>query len=626
MAVLISDLLKNLENVLKSKEIYTIILKAVEPTILMNTMAEALTCTPAIAKEVISDAGYGYLYGENKTGKSFISFCEDVLQEAFVKFGRSSKSLLRESVSFERQIKRLDSVLRNSINSEIFLKELSNNLHTSLEQTAEMIKSYGAGDISATGYAIGNIISSRYNDDNKTIFNFLPKNTNLNQSIPHVTVGFSKTEFNLSKELSNAVSLLFSSLQEIIEADSLPGLYRQGIMDYYDQFQKEMAPKIDEYISASFGKNKLKYVINSGIGANEQANHALAMMNNHQFIDQDEKGKYWLMANSPAELERQLYIRPDIAKDISQENTLFMEFSRSGKTEETIKLHEFTLRSFKRIVFANSGPLRAIAERDNNLIFDLPDDVSGRYGFARTPILLAPMHVIGMDTKLYWQSLDKAAVALNLSKPDSLPVLMAKFIYLSQRENERINQIYFGIDHGVLALQGDSLIQFWNEGVNKMTNLQTVNDIIISRFAGLPRDAHFNLEAFLSNAKSKIGIFMIYGGEKSEIKVLEHEIDAIDQNHAGIKLGQEEVCLSGANSERFIELGMPTIMIKVDSLDVQTLAYLNMFFADITLVYSKLYGIDPGSNPEVKYVRDRSAKTLISAAEQNYDILSPFVH
>jgi len=36
-------------------------------------------------------------------------------------------------------------------------------------------------------------------------------------------------------------------------------------------------------------------------------------------------------------------------------------------------------------------------------------------------------------------------------------------------------------------------------------------------------------------------------------------------------------------------------------------------WSDITFFYSRMANVDPGSNPEVKYVRDRSDKLLAEA-------------
>ncbi len=45
-------------------------------------------------------------------------------------------------------------------------------------------------------------------------------------------------------------------------------------------------------------------------------------------------------------------------------------------------------------------------------------------------------------------------------------------------------------------------------------------------------------------------------------------------------------------------------------------AVLGQLFADVTFVYSRMMGIDPGSNPEVKFVRQRSAELLKGFARE----------
>ena len=54
-------------------------------------------------------------------------------------------------------------------------------------------------------------------------------------------------------------------------------------------------------------------------------------------------------------------------------------------------------------MFANRGPLRELGVQDGNLVLPLPDEVSGRYGRNKTPILIAPMDVAGMNIERFWE-------------------------------------------------------------------------------------------------------------------------------------------------------------------------------------------------------------------------------
>ena len=333
----------------------------------------------------------------------------------------------------------------------------------------------------------------------------------------------------------------------------------------------------------------------TGIGANEQFCHYMAAVNNR---DPGRKLD-WILIHSPGQLD---LLPPDAAED----NTLFMEFSRSSVTEETIKLHEYTARTCRRIVFSNGGGLKQLAERDGNQVLSMPDAISGRYGRNKTPILLAPMLAAGMDTERYWTMISRAMKAFDLGDPDSLPHVLARFILAAQK-SRGTDFLYLGCGDELLGLLGDEFIQFWNEGVNK-----NGNDLLVSRFFGLPRDSHMNLEGVLGNRQTKLGIFLLRNDRRGEIAhpLVSQQVDPIDPGHRGLVLGDEEVILALANYRRFAEV-MPSVLLEIMGEPGPDLsAVLGQLFADVTFVYSRMMGIDPGSNPEVKFVRQRSAALL----------------
>jgi hypothetical protein len=378
-------------------------------------------------------------------------------------------------------------------------------------------------------------------------------------------------------------------------------LYRTGTEEYFRSFMETEAPVIREEIRRLFGEKGPRYLVTTGIGANEQFCHFAAALNNR---DPGRKLD-WIIINAPGKLS---LLPPDARED----NTLFMEFSRSSVTEETIKLHEYTSPGCRRIVFSNGGGLRKLAERDGNLALRMPDAISGRYGRNKTPILLAPMLAAGMDIEGYWRRIGEAMRAFDLSDPDSLPYVLARFILAAQKDRGT-DFIYFGCGDEVLGLLADEFIQFWNEGVNK-----NGNDLLVSRFFGLPRDSHMNLEGVLGNRQTKLGLFLLRSSGSGRIAhpLVRPRPEFIDPAHSGLELGDEEVVLALANYRRFSEV-MPSLLLEIPGEPgLAHSAVLGQLFADVTLVYSRMMGIDPGSNPEVKFVRERSAQLLGSFAAE----------
>lgn len=390
----------------------------------------------------------------------------------------------------------------------------------------------------------------------------------------------------------DAISKSLGAFLPSAARDALGVLYRDQPLAYAERFLAEQAPRIDAYVAEQFGSSGPRYLVNSGIGANEQFNYFVAALANAR----PERRTTWLLANSPKEIA-------DLPSDAAPANTLFLEFSRSGITEETVKLHELTPRTARRIVFANSGPLRALGERDGNLVLELPSEVSGRYGRNKTPILLAPMHVVGLDVRSYWSMIQSACEQMQIGSDASGPVVLAQYIRIQQLRRG-VNHIYLGTNDALLRFSADEFCQYWNEGINR-----DGNDITMSRYLGLPRDSHMNLEAILGTSEHKMAVFLLRTGGVGSHPMLLEQTDALRPEHANLSASDVDLVLALANVKRCSEK-MPTVLITVEQPDLTASAWLGQLWADTTLVYSRLIGVDPGSNPEVKAVRTRAAEWL----------------
>jgi hypothetical protein len=497
---------------------------------------------------------------------------------------------------------RLWYALRRALDPNLIISSLAEALRIPAKETEQLLKENGFGDLAA---------QSKLSETQDIEFS----DSQVDYLIPSPGEPLSPYEELFSIEFSpplsqpvkltiqqyEAVSLMVKDITQTVKNDTFLPLYREEVFRYYDKFMADDAKLIDRFITNHFKQGYPKYIVNSGIGANEQFNHFLAYLNNlgsHRKLT-------WLIVDSPRHLMK-------LPPDANIENTLFMEFSRSGKTEETVKIHEYTSRKAKRIVFANRGPLKDLGIRDNNLVLELPDQVSGRFGRNKTPILLAPMYVAKMETQQFWQTIENAITKFNLSSPGSLPVQIAQFIYLYQQKNST-NHIYFGCNDDLLDCSADEFLQLWNEGVNKNNN-----DITMSRYFGLLRDSHLNIEAILANHKTKMGLFLLRGEmAPSQLPPMtSREIDPINPAHKGLCLGEEELILAEANYQRFTDL-MPSIKITVHGdLTIEHAAVLGQLWLDLTYFYARMVNVDPTSNPEVKLVRDRSAKLLAEAAQK----------
>ena len=162
-------------------------------------------------------------------------------------------------------------------------------------------------------------------------------------------------------------------------------------------------------------------------------------------------------------------------------------------------------------------------------------------------------------------------------------------------------------------MSADEFVQFWNEGVTKGEN-----DLTLSRYFGLPRDSHLNIEAILANASTKMGIFLLRkgGGERFTHPLIDDELHAINPAHAGLTVAAVDYALGKANADHFATK-MPAVTIELEEPDLMISATLSQLWTDIVYCYSLMLGVNPGSNPEVKLVRERSDALLAEHAKAN---------
>ncbi len=511
---------------------------------------------------------------------------------------------------------RLEDALAGTIDPQKLIDNCAEAWRVSADQAQSLLMAHGLGTIlarlkPATGTTTNEIAGPP-----------LAAADSLSLADGHIRIRALSPAFNepihANKAILDSIHSGITAFTAQAKHDPLGVLYRDHPSDYANRWLQEIAPQIKAYCAKHFPNSSLKYIINSGIGANEQFNYFVARLANARPGSHPQ----WLLANSPKELT-------DLPADATTTNTLFLEFSRSGITEETIKLHEFTPPDAKRIVFANTGPLRALAERDGNLLLTLPDEVSGRYGRNKTPILMAPMYVAGMDVAAYWKTIQSACDTMDLTDRASAPVVIAQWLRVQQLRRSA-NHIYLGTNSAAIRCSADEFCQFWNEGVNR-----DGNDITMSRYLGLPRDSHMNLEAILGTSEHKLAIFLLDTRNVAQVSNLCDSpamrasgvaptspvapvsnrcnlltaITPINPAHANLTLPEVDLVLALANVKRCSEK-MPTLLITVNTADLTASAWLGQLWADITLVYSRLIGADPGSNPEVKTVRTRAAEWL----------------
>ncbi len=375
----------------------------------------------------------------------------------------------------------------------------------------------------------------------------------------------------------------------------------------------DIITKLDSYLDGMKDVNrvqKVKYLITSGIGANEMYSHLRAKLVN-EYMEKSGIAFRWIVVNNPA---HELLL-PDDADD---ENTVVFEMSRSGSTDETKKFMLYTLSRFKhRIVAANKGALneigRELAQEDPNaeiMIFDdIPEDIGGRQMNRETLMVVAPLYLalrLGLknkDTavsalKEYSKASYDSNTILSYGLGDASPAVEGAEFIFRHRESGR-NNLAVVYDEELRALFKE-LEQLNNEGANKVTADGINNNLVIGY--SLDKNPDIYKKVFSEAGDRQTGIFLLnrnaenYGEKAEYIKSLRDKGVPV----IAIALDLEKVEKSGRGS----------IVTLQHNLSVAERA--SYLIQDIVVYFTYLTKQDANSNPNVKMVRAITATNFDS--------------
>lgn len=546
-----------------------------------------------------------------EVGRLSIKKARNILEMA--KLGECDLSTCVNYISAITSENEAETVFLDSINGHAFISKICNLTKKDFDDITKMLERVGFKKV-ALRYKLNNLHAytsgSNMTFSNKPTVPFNNLSPGLNFSEGKIKyVGFMgpNKEYDIAhvKIVSEWFDYVIYEMQKL----SFP-IFKGEVKECFEKFMEEQAPLIDEYILNAFGiesekktsdeertkaiiaaKSRIKYVITFGIGGNEMRWHLLSSINNKS----KDKKAVWITLHSASEIDK-------IPPEATAANTLRFTFTKLGETEETKASEEVLYGRFPNsIVCANEGEVYQLGEIHGALLLPFPREIAGRFSALKTPLNIAPMYVLGMDIKSYWEASDKADRAFMIGAPNNLAVEIAKFIFFEKILNG-IKIIYLGHNGADIRKSLDEFVQLMMEGVAKENN-----EIFTMMGVEYTRNAHYEIEGILGNPDR----FLMWNCLQTKINREERfrYKYARDARKRNLYADHINTALIVANLTTFAE-NSPTLVILFDQIDLEVAAYLSKIYEDVVYILCQLCNVEPYGNPMVKQMKEKNKENI----------------
>lgn len=353
-------------------------------------------------------------------------------------------------------------------------------------------------------------------------------------------------------------------------------------------------------------RNKYKHIVVLGIGGSALGTAALSQSFKHLYENELVKSKYpklYILDNIDPTMISELEDIIDYSK------TLFIVATKSGSTAETGTQYFYFRERCKRlklkikdhfvlITGEQKTFLRETALKENIKIFDIPENICGRFSVFSN-ISLLPAKLIGIDIS----KLIKGA------KKDTRNIAfqLAKIQYALSRKGKIINilmpysQNLIGLTNWYRQLLAESI------GKNLRTGITPVSALGVT-------DQHSQLQLYADGPNDKLIIFIETKKFKKEVIIPNPYPENKGLNFLNKHLTFNELIDIEKNSTitSLTKKHKPSIKISIDLINEESIGELLMMFMWSVAFLGELFKINTFNQPGVEMSKSLTKKAIIS--------------
>ncbi|HID47971.1 MAG TPA: glucose-6-phosphate isomerase [Methanococcaceae archaeon] len=391
--------------------------------------------------------------------------------------------------------------------------------------------------------------------------------------------------------------------------------YRR-IMEKYDRgelgFMEVIYRDIGEY-SLNHRYREFKYILVIGMGGSILGTQAIYEGVKGIYANELNEKKVFFLDNSDPEL---LY---SILKIVDLKETLVFVVSKSGNTVETLA-NFFILKEMMEkkgcgkdniVIISSGGVLKEIGEREDYQIFEIPENVVGRFSVLSS-VGLVPLSAMGVDIERLIsgaRDMDKICRRDDLFKNPALMNALIHHLFLNRGKSISVLMPYME------RLYRFSMWyrQLWAESLGKNGKGQTPVAALGAK------DQHSQLQLYLDGPRDKIITFIRVKRfrEDFNIRYRGHYLE----DHTLSQL----INLQQLGTERALTArGVPNLSIVLKDLDEYTLGKLIYMYEMTTAFMGEMLGVNAFDQPAVEEGK-RITRELLEGRAKGEEVLEEYV-
>ncbi len=276
---------------------------------------------------------------------------------------------------------------------------------------------------------------------------------------------------------------------------------------------------------------------------------------------------------------------------LDYKRTLIIVISKSGSTPETLSQYFYFREKCDNFVFitGKSGFLRETGEKKGTTMFDIPENVGGRFSVL-TAVGLLPAALVGIDIRqLLMGAKEMRDRFLSEDLEENIPFKIAKLQYLHSKKGRNMTVIMPYSQH--LIKLADWYRQLLAESIGKTKDigLTPINALGVT-------DQHSQSQLYMDGPDDKFFIFIRVEELGPELKIPGSEIDYLE----GITFNKLMHTEQQGTIDALTHNKKPNITLTINKVNEHNLGALFMLFEGATAFLGEFYKINAFNQPGVE--------------------------